>query len=141
MMMTLGFFVFSKDTAPYQSDNDERAWRHPGNSRVGASPSSQFLGPNEQTKTLSGILMPEITGGPSNLDSLQAMADTGEAYPLIEGTGRMLGMFLITGISTTKTELFKDGAARRIEFTLKLKRADSGTEMVSLASLVTGMLA
>lgn len=140
MMMTLGFFVFSKDTAPYQSDNDERAWRHPGNSRVGARQSSQFLGPDEQTKTLSGVLMPAVTGGPSNLDSLQDMADTGEAYPLIDGTGRMLGLFLITGISTTKTELFRDGAARRIEFSLSLKRADSSSQMADPVSLITGML-
>ena len=35
MMMTLGWFVFMRSTlAP--SQQDERAWRHPGNNRIGA---------------------------------------------------------------------------------------------------------
>ena len=36
----------------------------------------------------------------------------------------MRGSFVIEGISTTRTEFFSDGAARKIEFSIKLKRVD-----------------
>lgn len=124
MMMTLGFFVFTRLTLPYQSQQHELAWRHPSQSRVGARPASQYLGPDDETITLGGVLLPEITGGRLTLEALRKMADTGKAWPLIEGTGVMHGLFVIESLSTTRTEFFADGAARRIEFTLKLKRVD-----------------
>ncbi|MNJ73486.1 Phage P2 GpU [compost metagenome] len=50
------------------------------------------------------------------------MAFTGSAWPLIEGTGAIYGMYVITSIQETRTEFFKDGKARKIEFTLNLER-------------------
>jgi len=55
---------------------------------------------------------------------LRQMGDSGEAFPLIQGDGVMRGSFVIEGISTTRTEFFSDGAARKIEFSIKLKRVD-----------------
>src|SRR5690554_6157800 len=98
MMMTLGLFVFSLDTAPYQELQRQLAWRHTSTSRVGTTPASQFLGRDDETVTLSGVLLPEVTGGQANLDALERMADAGKAWPLIEGTGRNYGMFAITSM-------------------------------------------
>ncbi len=61
-----------------------------------------------------------------SLDALRTMADTGKAYPLVEGTGRILGAWVIESISETRTLFFRDGAARRIEFSITLKRIDDG---------------
>ncbi len=36
--------------------------------------------------TLSGVLMPEITGGRLSLLALEQMAEQGKAWPLIEGS-------------------------------------------------------
>ena len=124
MMMTLGWFVFMRSTVAPLSQQDERAWRHPGNNRIGARPAYQFLGPDDETTTLSGVLLPEVTGGPVSLDLLNNMADSGQAFPLIQGDGVMRGSFVIEGISTTRSEFFSDGTARKIEFTIKLKRVD-----------------
>ncbi|MGI2144441.1 phage tail protein [Shewanella frigidimarina] len=124
MMMTLGFFVFSRLTVPYQSSQHDMVWRHPTNSRIGARPSAQFLGVGDETLTLSGVLMPEITGGELSLEALRKMADTGKAYPLIEGRGTVTGFFVIEKISKGRSEFFSDGAARKIEFTIELKRVD-----------------
>lgn len=124
MMMTLGFFVFSRLTVPYQTSQHDMVWRHPTNSRVGARPSAQFLGVGDETLTLSGVLMPEITGGELSLEALRKMADTGKAYPLIEGRGTVTGFFVIEKISKGRSEFFSDGAARKIEFTIELKRVD-----------------
>lgn len=124
MMMVLGLFVFMRQTAPYQSFEHQIGWRHPSNSRIGLRPATQFLGQDDETVTLSGTLLPAFTGGTLSLEALRLMADTGLAWPLIEGTGFIYGMFVITSLSKTRTVFFKDGAARRIEFTLSLKRVD-----------------
>jgi len=137
MMMTLGFFVFSRLTVPYQTSQHDMVWRHPTNSRVGARPSAQFLGVGDETLTLSGALMPEITGGELSLEALRKMADTGKAYPLIEGRGTVTGFFVIEKISKGRSEFFSDGAARKIEFTIELKRVDEkNTSLIANENLV-----
>lgn len=134
MMMTLGWFVFQLDTAPYQDFQRQIAWRHPSTQRVGTMPVHQYLGRDDEPITLSGVLLPEITGGRVALDDLERMGDRGLAWPLIEGTGVYYGMYVITGLNTTRTLFFRDGAARRIEFQLSLKRVDeSRAEMIGTA--------
>lgn len=139
MMMTLGWFVFMRSTVAPQSQQDERAWRHPGNNRIGARPSYQYLGPDDELSTLSGVLYPELTGGPVSLDMLNSMGDSGQAFPLIQGDGVMRGSFVIEGISTTRSEFFQDGSARKIEFSIKLKRVDDNDS--SLGNTLLGRTA
>ncbi|EKY3119545.1 phage tail protein [Cronobacter turicensis] len=124
MMMTLGLFVFMLKTVPYQELQLQKQWRHASNSRIGKRPSLQFLGPDTDTITLSGALMPAITGGRISLLALEQMAETGKGWPLIGGEGTIYGMFVIESINTTKSEFFRDGAARKIDFTITLKRID-----------------
>jgi len=124
MMMVLGLYVFMLRTVPYQELQYQRSWRHATNSRVNRRPSTQFLGPDNDTLTLSGVLLPEITGGKLSLLALEQMAEQGKAWPLIEGSGTIYGMFVIESLNQTKTEFFASGTPRRIEFSLALKRVD-----------------
>jgi len=124
MMMTLGMFVFTLKTVPYQELQYQQQWRHASNSRVGLRPTLQFLGPDTDTITLTGVLMPFITGGNLSMLTLQQMAETGKGWPLIEGSGTIYGMFVIESIGQTKSEFFSDGSPRKIEFTIALKRID-----------------
>ncbi|SFT49263.1 phage tail protein [Pseudomonas marincola] len=126
MMMTLGMFVFGMPTLAYQEFQRQTDWRHSSTSRIGARPARQFVGPGEDIITLPGVLLPELAGKTLSLDALRIMADTGKAWPLIEGTGRIYGIYVIESMSETRTLFFKDGAARRIEFSLKLARVDEG---------------
>ena len=75
MMMVLGLYVFMLRTVPYQELQYQRSWRHAANSRVNRRPSTQFLGPENDMLTLSGVLMPEITGGRLSLLALEQMAE------------------------------------------------------------------
>jgi len=136
MMLTLGLFVFQLQTVPYQSLQRDVDYRWPANNRVGLRPLPQFLGVNEEKITLSGVLMPEITGGKLSLMALNLMADEGKAWPLLEGSGTIYGMFVVNSVSETHTEYFSNGAARRIEFTLTLTRVDE-----SLAAMFGDMKA
>ncbi|ACR70291.1 oxidoreductase [Edwardsiella ictaluri] len=142
MMMTLGLFVFSLKTLPYQDLQQSISWRHPTSSRVGQRPASQFIGVGDEAVTLNGVLLPELTGGRFTLFFLRKMADQGMGWPLIEGTGTMLGWFVIESVNITKSVFFRDGAARRIEFTLALKRIDPpkpGGKMGDIIAMVDGL--
>ncbi|MGL5343228.1 MAG: phage tail protein [Plesiomonas sp.] len=125
MMLSLGLFVFMLKTVPYQELQLQKAWRHPTNGRIGLRPSSQFLGPDNDTITLTGTLFPVLTGGRFSMLTLEQMADTGKAWSLLDGAGTIYGMFLIESISQTKKVFFRDGSARQIEFTIVLKQADA----------------
>lgn len=125
VMMSLGLFVFMRQTVPYQDSSREISWNHPTNNIVGKLPRTQFTGKAGETVSLSGTLMPEITGGKLSLLALEIMAEKGEPYPLIDGaTFMVLGWFVIESISEQQSYFFGDGAARRIDFTLNLKRVD-----------------
>ena len=126
MMMALGMFVFTLETLVYQELQRQTDWRHGTTSRIGTNPARQYLGRGEDAITLPGVLLPALRGTPLSLDTLRVMADTGKSWPLIEGTGRILGTWVIESINETRTLFFRDGAARRIEFTIALKRIDDG---------------
>lgn len=136
MMLSLGMFVFSLHTLAYQEMQRQTEWRHAANNRIGAQPARQFLGRGEDEVTLPGVLLPELAGSMVSLDALRQMADTGKAWPMVEGTGRLCGLWVIESLSETRTLFFQDGAPRRIEFNLKLKRIDDGR--TDLLGSITG---
>jgi len=67
------------------------------------------------------------------------MAGTGGAWPLIEGSGRIYGLWVIESITETKTLFFQDGTPRRIEFSIALKRVDDDTGRELLGAGLAGM--
>ncbi|TCP13783.1 hypothetical protein EV683_10528 [Crenobacter luteus] len=138
-MMALGLFVFMMETIPYQQLQQRIGWRLASNSRVGKRPTYQFLGPDEECITLSGVLMPELTGGDTALALLKLMADQGKAWPLIEGTGMIYGFYAVESIDTARGDFFSDGKARRIDFTITLKRVDD-TLLDTLGAVTRGMM-
>ena len=149
MMMAYGLFVFGLSTAAYQELQRQTDWRHQSQGRIGRRPARQFLGPGEETITLTGTLLPQFTGGQQSLDQLRQMADQGAAWPLIEGAGTYYGLYVIASLNERKSEFFRDGAAQQIEFDLRLERIDeddsaqlaSNAAMRALATGLAGALA
>ena len=130
MMLALGFFVFMRQTLPFQNMQRDAEYRWPSNNRVGKRDAFQFLGVGEEKITLSGELFPELTGGHMTLTSLRLMAEEGRAWPLLAGTGLIYGMYVINSISETGTEFFADGSPRKITFTMTLTRVDESLAAV-----------
>ena len=124
MMLAIGMFVFSLSTLVYQELQRQTDWRHASNNRVGAAPARQFVGRGDDAITLPGLLFPELAGTPLSLEALRLMANTGKAWPMIEGSGRIYGLWVIESLRETRTLFFRDGTPRRIDFTLNLKRID-----------------
>ncbi|MBB3185781.1 hypothetical protein FHR95_003374 [Halomonas fontilapidosi] len=147
MMMAYGMFVFALNSAPYQELQRQSAWRHEGQGRIGKRPARQFLGPGDDTITLTGTLLPHFTGGQQNLDQLRQMAAEGAAWPLIEGNGTFYGLYVIESLNENKSHQMRDGSAQRIGFSLTLQRVDDdradllGSLTGALARAATGLLA
>lgn len=150
--LALGLFVFGMSTADYNKLRHKIGWRHASNSRVGARPSSQFVGPDAETIELNGTLLPEITGNLSSLDTLRYMASTGQSWLLLDGTGSLLGTYAIEDIGHDRQHLFQDGAPRQVDFDMRLRRVDhdsvdqignvvqSGRAAIGAASGLAGMI-
>ncbi len=95
MMLALGMFVFMRQTLPHQTMQRESDYRWPSNSRIGKRDAYQFLGVGEENITLTGVLYPELTGGKLTMTTLRLMAEEGRAWPLLDGTGMIYGMFTL----------------------------------------------
>lgn len=121
-LLSLGWFTFSVETAPFKTIKRSTEQRWTEKSRVGEAPAYQHLGPGADTITLDGSLAPEISGGASNLDRLREMMASGNTWILTAGTGEVLGQWFITNVEETREKLFRNGAARHIPFSLTLKR-------------------
>lgn len=124
MLMSLDQFVFGMTTLAHQELQRQTQWRHASNARVGARNARQFTGPGDDTITLSGVLMPEISGTLDSLDKLRAMGDQGQAYALVDGEGAVYGAYLIESIQQTGSYLQANGRPRKVEFSITLTRTD-----------------
>lgn len=107
MLMTLGLYVFVVHTLPYDRLVINRSWRHVTNNRFNQRPSPQFIGPDNDGISLSGTLVPEVIGGRLSLAAQELMATLGKAWPLIEGTGVIYGMFVIESLQQTKSDFLQ----------------------------------
>ena len=108
MMLALGMFVFMRQTLPHQTMQRESDYRWPSNSRIGKRDAYQFLGVGEENMTLAGVLYPELTGGKLTMTTLRLMAEEGRAWPLLDGTGMIYGMYVISRVSETGSIFFAD---------------------------------
>lgn len=122
MLAALGLFVFDTSSTLFETIDRDREWRHERSDRFGARAASQFVGPGADKLVLSGMLVPELVGSWSAIETLAQMADEGEAYPLADGAGNIVGTFTIDRISERKGNLIDTGVARRNEFTIELTR-------------------
>lgn len=123
MLIMLGQFAFGINTLAFDKLVRSSTWRHPSNSRVGARPARQSLGPGDETIALTGVLAPEFRGTAKSLDSLREMANQGKAWAMVGGES-VFGAWVIENLQQTGTHYTIDGRPRRIEFDLKLARVD-----------------
>ncbi|WP_288988564.1 phage tail protein [uncultured Sphingopyxis sp.] len=122
-MLSLGLFLFGIDTIAYQEFIRRNDWRHAANERLGAREAFQFLGPGAETITLPGVLMPELTGPNTSLAQIRAMAETGDAYPMVQSDGTIVGNYIIQAVDERRSTFLPGGGARRVEFAIDLRRA------------------
>ncbi|MFC3581100.1 phage tail protein [Sphingomonas hylomeconis] len=124
MMMSLGMFVFSLPTLAYEDLQRRSDYNHAKSARIGARDATQFVGVGAETVSLSGTTFAEIADGAVSLGKLRDMAASGDAWPLVDGAGRIYGAFVIEGVDEKQKEFLSDGTPRKIDFALDLYRVD-----------------
>jgi phage protein U len=122
MLFALGLFVFDSQTMLPDRIERDRAFRHARDDRFLAPAASQFVGVGDDKVTLTGTLVPELAGSASAIETLAEMASEGEAWPLMDGTGSILGTYTIDRLANGGSNLIDTGQARKIDFTLELTR-------------------
>lgn len=139
-MMRFGSFKFGIYTAAYQELTRSTEYNWGEQSVFGDWDNLQYLGPGQDTQTLSGVIFPEWNGGAYQLDNLRTLASQGRPQLLILGTGRILGYWVITRIDEGQTKHAAFGMPRRQEFTVNLRKNSESTGRLGLLDALTNAI-
>ena len=119
-LMALGGYRFSINTAAFQTLQRSSRYRWQAQARVNRKPAQQFTGPEADTVTLEGQILPHYKGGLKQMDAMREQAGKGEPLLLTDGLGNVWGKWCITRIEETRSDLMTNGAPRHIRFRLEL---------------------
>ena len=120
MILSLGMFAFSIPTLAHDELQRRSDWKHARTGRVGARDASQYVGPGDDKISINGTAFAELSDGRASLDQLRHMANSGDAWPLLDGAGRVYGAFVIESIDERQKVFLPDGTPRRIDFGIDL---------------------
>ena len=123
MMMGLGDFVFKLSTLTYQDLQRQTEWRYASSGRVGAPLAYQSLGPGVETFSMNGTIYPEF-GNRKALDTLRNMQKTGQAYAMVDGSGKVYGQYIINTVKENTSHFKRDGTPLKTEFSVELTCCD-----------------
>ncbi|MBU2709296.1 phage tail protein [Zooshikella marina] len=124
-------FRFSRNTAAYQSSQQTHHYRWSQQERISNTPTHQYIGPGQQSLTLKGVIYPYYLGGLEQVEQLRNEAGRGKPFLLVEGTGSVLGHFVIESIESEQTYFLEDGRPQKITFQLSLSRYGDGDAPLS----------
>lgn len=122
VMLMLGGFKFSLNTAVFQQQQRATHWRWPSQERVGQFDALQFTGPGEDRITLPGVVYPQFRGGYDQVATLRKIGDQGKPVRLISAAGEMLGVWVIESVEETASQFTALGAPRKQEFTVTIRK-------------------
>ena len=126
VMMQLGFFQFSLDTAAYQRLGRSTEYRWARQSRIGSNDALQFTGYGPETIEIEGVIYPHFRGGLKQIDKMRTQAGLGIPLPLVSGLGRVLGLWVVETISEGQEVFAAQGIPHRQDFTMRMTRYDGG---------------
>lgn len=123
VMLSLGSYVFGISTAAYDDLQRTSEFRWASQDRIGAAPALQWIGRGSDTISLSGKVYPSFYAGSKGLEQVARMreaASAGKPLLMVDGSGRMWGLYCITSIREGQTTFFSDGRPRCIDFSIEL---------------------
>jgi phage protein U len=125
VLLAVGPFQFYASAPSFEKLRFNAKFRWEPQKRLGRDPAMQFLGPDERTVDIDGVMYPEAFGGEDLLTSMHSAARSGAIYPLISMgdagfTGMVMGLWCIVDILNTR-QFWGNNGPRRIEFNIVLK--------------------
>lgn len=134
--MKLGPFVFSINTAAYQTLQRQDQYRWQTIEVIGSELAHQYMGPGERTINLAGVVYTHYDAGrqpfsaevvgTEQVNSLRGVADTGSPMILTDGRGRAYGRWVVTSLSNSESIFHDNGAPKKQEFDLSLRFYSGG---------------
>lgn len=125
-MMRLGTYRFALDSAAYQELTRQSEYRWARQERIGRNDALQYTGPGAETMEMRGVIYPHFRGGLGQLDSMRATAGLGLPMLLVDGRGRILGLWCIEAVSEQQAIFAARGAPLKQEFDMRITRYDGG---------------
>lgn len=129
-MMRLGPLKFSVDTAAYQQLSRSAEYRWARQTQIGRNDALQFTGLGPETIELRGVVFPFHRGGLRQPDRMRLTASIGLPLPLIDGRGRVLGLWVIESVSEDHEVFAAQGVPRKQTFSMRLTRYDGGIRSI-----------
>ncbi|GAA5104389.1 phage tail protein [Wohlfahrtiimonas larvae] len=138
IQMVWGFFPFSLESLPYEKFDKKSGYKYAFNSRVGTSDAPQFLGKGEEIITLTGKLLPFVTGGRNAIELLRLQASSGQGFPLIERTGRIHGNYICLNADEVARQFEHTGAPHIVDFSIQFRRV--GDDLLGAMGVITSQV-
>lgn len=113
-------YLFSQDTAAYQTRNEEASYRWAKQDRLNNAPNYQFIGVDEETINLTGVIYPFFKGGLHQITDMKKAAAKGEILIFTEGDGTTHGKCLIASITNEQSFFNVNASPKKITFSMSL---------------------
>ncbi len=120
VMMALGSYRFSLDTAAYQEFVRTTRYRWQQQARVGRKPAHQFVGLGQDDIELIGVIYPHYKGGLGQLQTMRNEAGKGKALLLVDGLGYIHDEWCILEIEEKQKVFERGGLPLKQEFRLRM---------------------
>lgn len=126
IMMQLGAYQFSINTAAYQELKRSNAYSWAAQERFGKPEALQYTGPGSETLSLDGVIFPGFKAGRGQLEAMRREAAKGEPLQLVDGLGHIHGQWVVERIDETQSRFAQKGVPLRQTFSLQLRKYDNG---------------
>ena len=121
VMLSLGGFKFTIDSAAYNELVRKWQWRWQSQSRIGRSDLLQYTGQSAVNISLNGEVSTTFRNvGTHQIEALAALGNEYQPLLLVSGLGDVMGYWVMTDLSETNTKFIKGGLPRRQTFNLEL---------------------
>jgi len=138
VMMALGVFRFGMSSSNYQKMSRTAAYRWGKVARIGREPALQYAGPDTQEITLEGVIYPHFKGGLRQVELMRLKAGSGQPMMMVDGLGWVWKRWVIVRVEERKSYFMRDGAPRKIEFSMTLQ--SYGPDAGGLSSFLGSLL-
>ena len=121
VMMALGILRFGLSSDSYQQFSRTAGHRWNKVNRLGRAPALQYAGPDAEEIQLEGVIYPHFKGGLRQVELMRLQAKAAQPMMMVDGLGWVWDRWVIDRVEERKSLFLRDGAPRKIEFTLSLK--------------------
>ena len=120
--MILGDFIFSIRGLAHNGVMITSDYKWESVDKVDGLPFFQYLGEKQETIEITGVFYPKFSENYKTISDIKHSNLISKPNNFISDSGEVLGKFIIASIEENQSFFDKDIGAKRIEFSIKLKK-------------------